>query len=102
MEPKDNGGGPQQSHKNDFRNIPYNGFFTNNGESSPSYSGQVPGSRNMLFGALWIAAGAGIIWYLINQPVQGHGYVLPIVVIIFGLVQLCKGINQFFNHPDEQ
>jgi hypothetical protein len=103
MEPLEKEGGPKQSQKNDYRNIPYNGFFTNNGESSPSpsYSGSMPGRRNMMFGALWILAGTGITWYLVTQAVQGQSFVLPVIVIIFGLVQLCKGIGQFFSHPDE-
>jgi|GEM_PF-4394104 len=95
-----NNKGDEGTHHRKPENISYSSYLAGNNEPVP-YVNHAPATRNILFGALWILVGGGIGWYLMEEAVQGQSFVLPIVVMVFGIVQLCKGIGQLFTSTDE-
>lgn len=62
----------------------------------------IPGSRNIIFGLIWILLGIGIILFLLEVSVDGQSIILPVIMVIFGIVQLMKGAGQFFSHSESE
>lgn len=79
----------------------------NEGSVSNGITGQVKGiresangSKNMIFGLLWIVAGLCAVLYFSYHSILGAGYVLPILAIFFGVVQFFKGVMEYLEDED--
>lgn len=58
------------------------------------------GSKNMIFGLLWIVAGLCAVLYFSYHSILGAGYVLPVMAIFFGVVQFFKGVMEYLEDED--
>lgn len=60
------------------------------------------GTRNMIFGLVWVVAGLVITLYIISRMQQGTNILLPLLAIIFGAVQFFKGLMTYFYEDDPE